>query len=53
MSNDRVLNRRGAHLLTQEEAERVGGGFDTAPCMLTGGGHGTATDIFCPDCPSC
>lgn len=51
--NNRVLVRQGARLLTAKEAERVNGGFDSGPCVLTGGGHGTATDIYCPDCLSC
>ena len=50
--NNRVLVRRGARLLTMEEATTVGGG-GTAPCVTTGGSHGMPTDIWCPDCPSC
>jgi hypothetical protein len=50
--DNRVLVRRGARLLTMEEATRVSGS-GTDPCVITGGGHGGQTDIYCPDCPSC
>ncbi|HEV3040079.1 MAG TPA: hypothetical protein VHA33_20100 [Candidatus Angelobacter sp.] len=50
--NQRVLTRTGARELTPQEAAHVSGA-GTAPCQLTGAGHGTATDIFCPDCPDC
>jgi hypothetical protein len=49
---NRVLVRSGARLLTAEEAERVAGA-DTPPSVTTGGGHGTPTDIYCPDCTQC
>ena len=52
--NNRVLGRAGARLLTEEEVAEVTGAFKTTGgCTITGGIHGTATDINCPDCPSC
>jgi hypothetical protein len=50
--SERVLTRTGARELTSGELARVTGA-GTGGCQLTGGGHGTATDIFCPDCPTC
>jgi hypothetical protein len=50
--NQRVLTRTGARELTLEELAYVNG-TGTGGCQLTGGGHGTATDIICPDCPTC
>jgi len=50
---NRVLGRRGARLLTMEEAERVSGTATGTGCVLTGTPHNGATDIFCEDCPDC
>jgi hypothetical protein len=51
--NNRVLVRRGARVLSMEEAERVGAAQTTSGCVITGGIHGTATDTYCEDCPDC
>ena len=51
--NNRVLGRAGARLLTEEEVAIVTGSGTVSGCTTTGAGHGTATDIFCEDCPDC